>query len=83
MWKSTSSIDESTLIVWEDLGSSPKYANCVLFICFYFFKYMLSMIMKWYNHLIILVIMKHELVKWLNIDLAFVWLWVQVLEKSN
>jgi len=20
--------------------------------------------------------MKHELVKWLNIDLAFVWLWV-------
>jgi len=41
------------------------------------------MIMKWYNHLIILVIMKHELVKWLNIDLAFVWLWVQALENPN
>jgi len=22
---------ESTLIVWEGLGSSPMYANCVLF----------------------------------------------------
>jgi len=27
---------ESTLIMWEDLGLSPKYANCVLFIFYYF-----------------------------------------------
>jgi len=27
--------------------------------------------------------MKHELVKWLNIDLAFVWLWDQALENPN
>jgi len=23
-------------IMWEDFGSSPMYAKCVLFICFYF-----------------------------------------------
>jgi len=31
MWKSTSSSGWEYLIVWEDLGSSPMYANCVLF----------------------------------------------------
>ena len=39
---------ESTLIVWEDLGSSPMYAYfvCYCFVC-YCFKYML--IMLWNN----------------------------------
>ena len=30
-WKSTSSIGWEYLVVWEDLGSSPMYAICVLF----------------------------------------------------
>jgi len=32
---------ESTLIVWEDLGLSPMYANCVCF-CYYCFNDMLG-----------------------------------------
>jgi len=31
MWKSASLNGWEYLIVWEDLGSSPKYAICVLF----------------------------------------------------
>jgi len=42
-WKSTSLIGWKYLIVWKDLGSSSMYANCVLFICYYF-KYMLIML---------------------------------------
>jgi len=37
---------ESTLIVWEDLGLSPMYANFVL-LFFIIFKYML--VMLWNN----------------------------------
>jgi len=31
MWKSTNSCGWEYFIVWEDLGSSPMFANCVLF----------------------------------------------------
>jgi len=34
---------ESTLIVWEDLGSSPMYAIYVLFMWFYIFIYMIML----------------------------------------
>ena len=30
-WKSTSSNGWEYIIMWEDLGSSPMYANCMLF----------------------------------------------------
>jgi len=36
MWKSTSSNGWEYLVVWEDLGSSLMYVNCVLFNCYYF-----------------------------------------------
>ena len=38
------------------------------------------MIEEWYNHWIILVTMKYELVEWFSIDLALAWLGVQTLE---
>jgi len=34
--KSTSSNGWEYFIVWKDLGSSPMYVNCMLFICYYF-----------------------------------------------
>jgi len=39
MWKSISSSGCEYLIVGEDLGSSPMYANCMLFyFCVHYFK---------------------------------------------
>ena len=48
---------ENTLIVWEDLGSSPMCViKLVLFLC------ILKRVVDLYNYWIILVSMKHELV---------------------
>jgi len=46
-WKSTSSNGWEYLIMWEDLGLSSMYANCVLFICYYF-NYLLIMV-EWFS----------------------------------
>jgi len=70
---------ESTLIVWEDLSSSPMYAKYVLFNC-YCFNIIIEHVDWWHNDWIVLVSMKYELV-WYWFGIA--WLWVQVLENSN
>jgi len=40
MWrgKVLAQMVENALIVWEDLGSSPKYVNYVWSFCYWFFK---------------------------------------------
>jgi len=33
---------ESTFLLWKDLGSNPRYDNCVLFLIGYYFSNMLD-----------------------------------------
>jgi len=68
MWKSTSSNGWEYFIVWKDLGSSPMYTICVLLSLVLFLIYV-NHVAKCYNNWSILVNMKHELVRWLCIEL--------------
>jgi len=38
-WKSTSLNGWEYFIMWEDLGSSPMYANCMIFYYVYYFQW--------------------------------------------
>jgi len=56
------------------------------FVCYLIiivFNNMIEHVEWWDNYRIILIIMKHELVEWLYIDLALAWLWVQTLVNTN
>ena len=59
--------------MWKDLGSSPMYANYVLFDLLLIL--ILYMVMLGDN----MIVKVCELAWWFSFDLALVWSWVQTL----
>ena len=71
MWKSTSLNGWEYFIVWKDLGSSPTYANYVLFVLLLIL--ILCMVMLCDNMIIELCELIRNMI-WFD-GLVLIWLW--------
>jgi len=83
MWNSTRSNGWEYLVALKGLGfKSYIYQLCVILIVYYFGN-MLDHDEWYYNPRFIEIMMKHEMVKWLCIDVAIEWLYVRTLVDTN